>query len=191
MEKRKKLYVTATCLAVYNSSILVPANLSLEEAIQYAKDHIQEISIGDLEYISDSDELDEENCCFEDDEDVEDDEKDTETKKLQNTCIQYLYRDSSNYKKLNQVVISGCMSDVQIDMIIACLNESEYFIPRQVGLPEERFDDITEDDGCWFELSKENFSHTNKRPTVDLSSDELVANFVKVKGNWDDTIFWG
>lgn len=191
MEERKKLYVTATCLAVYNSSILVPADLSLEEAIQYAKDHIKEISIGDLEYISDSDELDEENCCFKYDEDVEDDEKDTENKKFQNTCIQYLYRDSSNYKKLNQAVVSGCISNKQIDRIIDCLNESEFFIPRQVGLPEERFEEITEDDGCWFELAKENFSHTNEMPTVDLSSDELVTNFVKAKGNWDDTVFWG
>lgn len=63
MEK-KTLNITAQCLAVYNSSIEVPFDISLEEAVQYAKDHIDEISIGELEYISDSDQIDEENCCF-------------------------------------------------------------------------------------------------------------------------------
>lgn len=62
--KKKTLNITAQCLAVYNSSIEVPFDISLEEAVQYAKDHIDEISIGELEYISDSDQIDEENCCF-------------------------------------------------------------------------------------------------------------------------------
>ena len=60
----KKLNVTCTCLAVYNSHIMVPDELTIEEAIEYAKEHINEINIGELEYISDSDELDEENCDF-------------------------------------------------------------------------------------------------------------------------------
>ena len=60
----QKLNVTVQCSAVYNSSIMVPSELTLEEAIQYAKDHIDEISLGELDYISDSDELDEENCDF-------------------------------------------------------------------------------------------------------------------------------
>lgn len=60
----QKLNVTVQCSAVYNSSIMVPGELTLEEAIQYAKDHIDEISLGELDYISDSDELDEENCDF-------------------------------------------------------------------------------------------------------------------------------
>ena len=62
--KKKTINITAQCLAVYNSSIEVPFDMSLEEAVQYAKDHIDEISIGELEYISDSDQIDEENCCF-------------------------------------------------------------------------------------------------------------------------------
>ena len=35
----KKLNVTATCMTVYNSSIDVPNNMSLEEAIEYAWDN--------------------------------------------------------------------------------------------------------------------------------------------------------
>lgn len=69
MENMRKLNVTVQCMAVYNSSIMVPRELTFEEAIKYAKEHIDEINIGELEYISDSDELDEENCDF-DEEDV-------------------------------------------------------------------------------------------------------------------------
>ena len=54
----RKLNVTVQCVAVY-SSIMVPRELTFEEAIKYAKEHIDEINLGELEYISDSDELDE------------------------------------------------------------------------------------------------------------------------------------
>lgn len=60
----KRLNVTVTCMAVYNSAIEVPDNMTIDEAIEYAKEHIDEIPVGELEYISDSDELDEENCDF-------------------------------------------------------------------------------------------------------------------------------
>lgn len=65
----KKLNVTVQCMAVYNGSIQVPDNITREEAIQYAKEHINEIPCNELEYISDSDVLDEENCDFEEEED--------------------------------------------------------------------------------------------------------------------------
>ena len=61
----KRLNVTVTCMAVYCSGIDVPDEMNLEEAIEYAKKHIDEIPIGELEWISDSDEIDEENCDFE------------------------------------------------------------------------------------------------------------------------------
>ena len=35
-----------------------------------------------------------------------------------NTKIEYLYRDASNYKKINQVIVSGTFDE------IACLRES-------------------------------------------------------------------
>ena len=43
---------------------MVPSELTFEEAIRYAKEHIDEISTGELEYISGSDALDEESCDF-------------------------------------------------------------------------------------------------------------------------------
>ena len=43
----------------------------------------------------------------------------------------------------------------------------EYFIPRQVGMPERKFDEYdTEADHCWFELSKEGFEYT-EQPVYD------------------------
>lgn len=61
----KRLNVTVQCMAVYNSSIEVPEEMTFEEAIEYAKNHLNEIPLGELEYVSDSDTLDEENCDFE------------------------------------------------------------------------------------------------------------------------------
>ena len=60
----KRFNVTVQCMAVYCSGIDVPDELSFEEAVEYAKEHINEIPCGELEYISDSDVLDEENCSF-------------------------------------------------------------------------------------------------------------------------------
>ena len=42
------------------------SDMTIEEAIKYAKEHLNEIPCGELEYISDSDELDEENFDFDD-----------------------------------------------------------------------------------------------------------------------------
>lgn len=58
----RRLDVTVQCRAWYKSSIMVPDDLTEEEAIQYAKGHIGEISCGELEYVENSDVLDEENC---------------------------------------------------------------------------------------------------------------------------------
>lgn len=62
----KKLDVTVQCLAVYNSAIEVPEEMSLEEAIAYARDHLDGIPLSTLEYVYGSDELDEDNCSFDD-----------------------------------------------------------------------------------------------------------------------------
>ena len=63
----KTLNVTIVCQAVYNSHINVPDEMTLEEAVEYAKKHLDECDIEtELEYISDSDELDEDNCDFAD-----------------------------------------------------------------------------------------------------------------------------
>ena len=62
----KTLNVTILCQAYYNSSIEVPDDMTFDEAIKYAKEHIDDIPINSpLEYVGYSDELDVENCDFE------------------------------------------------------------------------------------------------------------------------------
>lgn len=104
-----------------------------------------------------------------------------------NTGIYYLYRDGSNYKNMNRQVVSGELTDEQKEKILESCDEGEYFIPRQVGLPEERFDDIDEDDHAWFEMSR--MFKTDMEPTVDLSAQEMYENFLKASGNWNANLW--
>ena len=106
---------------------------------------------------------------------------------MKNTRISYLYRDASNYKQHNEVVIPGTFSQKQIEVIISCLDEKEYFIPRQIGFPERRFGSITEDDHCWFELCADGFEATDAGVTIYMMPDEVVKKFLEAKGNWDDS----
>lgn len=64
MQEMRELSVAVVCMATYRSKIKVPSNLTQKEAIKYANEHLMEVPVGKLEYISDSDYLDEENCYF-------------------------------------------------------------------------------------------------------------------------------
>ncbi len=106
---------------------------------------------------------------------------------VKNTEIHFLYRDASNYKKYNTVVVAGAINAAQIERIRVSLNEGEYFIPEQIGLPCERFDDVTWDDHCWCELDPEyDIAPTDADVTVDLTVEELVKAFEAAAGKWDD-----
>lgn len=63
--KLKRFNVTIRCLACYNSYVDVPKDYTVEMAIKYAQEHMAELPLGELEYVKDSDSLDEENCDFE------------------------------------------------------------------------------------------------------------------------------
>lgn len=56
----KEFNATIICTCYYNSSIEVPDNMNNREAMEYAKQHLEDFSIGNLEWIGDV-ELDEEN----------------------------------------------------------------------------------------------------------------------------------
>lgn len=60
----RTLQVSILCQAYYNNRIRVPVDLSLGKAIKYANDHLDDIPLGHLEYVENSDQLDEENCYF-------------------------------------------------------------------------------------------------------------------------------
>ena len=92
---------------------------------------------------------------------------------MENTKIEYMYRDGSNYKVYNECIIRGPITDEQIDVIMASLDEGEYFIPSVVGMPEVRFGDV----GPWFELDRMGFSKARCEPTLDLTGAELAQRF--------------
>lgn len=104
---------------------------------------------------------------------------------MRNTRINYLYTDASNYKAHNTAVVSGELSEAQIAEINACLHDSEFFIPAQVGLPEERFEKWDDrNDHCWFTL--ESIYSTPDDPTVSLTAEQFLSNFRAAKNSWRD-----
>lgn len=103
-----------------------------------------------------------------------------------NTRISYLYRDASNYKVFNEAIVKGVLTEEQQAFILSCLYDGEYFIPSQVGLPGERFGSETEDDHCWFELSEGFAKTTQQKPTVEITTQELIAAFLAAKDNWEE-----
>ena len=101
-----------------------------------------------------------------------------------------MYRDADNYKRFHSEVLRGEISAQQLSIIMDCLNDGEYFVPHQIGLPEIRFNQITESDHCWFELNPEqDFSSTNEDPTIDITVDQMVERFIMAKGRWDEATF--
>jgi hypothetical protein len=67
----------------------------------------------------------------------------------------YLYRDASNYKAYGGVLLRGMLSDSDVQRIRAHLQDEEFFIAEQIGLPtlyeqlEEYSDGPTGDDHVW------------------------------------------
>ena len=65
----KRLNVIIQCMAVYNSGIDVPDDMTLEDTMDYAEEHIDEIPLTVMDYIYGSDMLDREGCDFEEETD--------------------------------------------------------------------------------------------------------------------------
>lgn len=67
--KTKTLHISMAYTFVGDTSIEVPANMTLEEAFEYARDHIDEIPVAaNAEYVPDSDDFEIDDCDFEEDE---------------------------------------------------------------------------------------------------------------------------
>lgn len=105
-----------------------------------------------------------------------------------NTKIEYLYRDADNYKVYNSCIIRGSLTQEQREAILDCLDSGEFFIPKAVGLPSCRFEDVTEADHDWFEMGREAFEETALEPTVEVTAGELVAAFQRCRDHWDKYI---
>ena len=110
-----------------------------------------------------------------------------------NTRMTYLYRDASNYKQGNEVVLAGTITEEQKKIIAKALFDFDvrhqigYFIPAQIGLPEVRFEEVTENDYCFFELCmNKDFSETGYVPTVEMTVEDVTRAIAKAGNDgWD------
>ena len=106
-----------------------------------------------------------------------------------NTRISYLYRDADNYKMQNSCVIMGVITEAQIAEIISCLDCGEYFIPRQVGLPEKRFDRFDQKaDNSWSQLRADGIEVKEQWSNIDMTVSQLLELFHKAKNSWHDEV---
>ena len=111
---------------------------------------------------------------------------------MPNTEITYMYRDASNYKIYNTIIVKGELISEEIDLLIGCLEDGEFFIPADVGLPplQKRWDFLNEDDHVQHELSRDDIRAVDELPTLDISVHDLMHRFLSVewdvnKAEWD------
>lgn len=103
-----------------------------------------------------------------------------------NTMLEYLYRDASNHKTRTATVVRGSITEEQKKVIMDALTGDNLFIPEQVGLPANRFDEVTEDDHCFCELYLQDITLSDRTPTVDMDTEDLVESFRKAgREGWD------
>jgi len=104
-----------------------------------------------------------------------------------NTKFTYNYRDAENYSRENVAIVKGALNECQIQDIYNRLDAGEFFIPRQVNLPERRFDHWTEADHCWFEMCRGDITLTEEAPNTCVTAEEVWRNFLNVT-RWNDMV---
>ena len=91
-----------------------------------------------------------------------------------NTLIFYQYRDASNYKEFDTVIISGLLSLKDIEKY---LYDREFFIPSEIGLKDLQPENLNQDDHIWHEILE--IVHTHEKPTVNFNAEEIISSFRK------------
>lgn len=125
---------------------------------------------------------------------------------MANTRFSYLYRDASNYKNHGDVVFSGEFTPELEEKLTSVLNDGEYFIAHQVGIPEvflwdkdleydeypvelvgtARYKIDEEDDHVWHEF--DGLSLTDAAPTDPRTIEEFIDEVVRQADlGWLDT----
>jgi hypothetical protein len=104
-----------------------------------------------------------------------------------NTEFEYIYRDIDGATVRNSAVVEGQISPIQEVMIRQSLEAPNRFIPAQVGLPEQRFPNWTEDETAWFELAA--IRRTRRRASIRESVSIIASLFLKAADNWDPAYY--
>lgn len=68
-----------------------------------------------------------------------------------NTRLSYQYRDASNYKLYDEVVIAGELSFPELEPFLI---DGIYFVPEELNIPRLQFNPSNEDDHDWHEILK-------------------------------------
>lgn len=102
------------------------------------------------------------------------------------TLIPYLYRDASNYKQSETIVIEGKLSAEDIALVRSRLDAGENFIPGDLGLNIEELQPRNEgfpsaDDHVWHELQLEALetSETAPKGSSPIAAAAFVAAFAR------------
>jgi hypothetical protein len=105
-----------------------------------------------------------------------------------NTSISYMYRDASNWKRFNTIILEGELKPQDIDFIFDCLEDQLLFLPEQVGLPtlQKDWESLDERDHVWHELDRKDIRLVNESPTTFMTAKAFLEKFrpVYFKG-WD------
>ena len=97
-----------------------------------------------------------------------------------NTHIELMYRDACNWKSYIDFVIDG---EIAMEQIQPYLQDGEFLIPFDAGLPEVQIDDPNpEIDHPFYTIAT--IEHTRDAPTIALTADALRRNFETVQ--WDE-----
>ena len=106
-----------------------------------------------------------------------------------NTRIVYQYRDADNYKAIHSVILPGTLDAAETNAIRANLDEYEFFIPGQVGLPDlqDSFQNCAsywhpEKDHPWHELLRIETT-TSPASVTDTTARDFAARFAATA--WD------
>ena len=103
-----------------------------------------------------------------------------------NSIIEYMFYDTNSRGKSQKCIISGSLTSEMGQRIQSCLYESgiavDGFVPCLVGLPGSRPNNSGSGLG-WFEW-RGVAALTEEPPTVNITADQLVSNFMARKGNW-------
>jgi hypothetical protein len=104
---------------------------------------------------------------------------------MANTEFSYMYRDASNWKQFETVVLAGEISQQDIDLIMSKLEDGNLFIPEQVGLSslQGKWPLLNNDDHIWHELRRDDLKIVDISPTISVTTKELVENFRNI--SWD------
>ena len=99
------------------------------------------------------------------------------------------YRDASNHKNLNEVVVSGAFPENQIKDILDCRYDGENFIPEQIGWSLMRGWDVNENDRPYADIDIASFEETDDEPTIDMIAEETFQAFLACKDKWDSVTY--